>query len=244
MKREIVMVFGGAGGIGVPIVRKLADSFHVVVVDKNQEAGEKLPGRYIDFVEADVIDFEAIGRLSSAIDAQYYPVSHIVSLAGEAFLEEYDGFEGLEMNVIERSIRLNLLSHINILKHFYPLIERSGASNKSVTFISSINAMKGYGLPAYSSAKAGLYGFMHSLVDEMGAKHIRVNCISPGTVPTPKTLQEPKDFDGYKKGTALNRLTTPEEVANGVYALICLMTSVTGQNLVIDSGQTVTAKGM
>ena len=74
-----------------------------------------------------------------------------------------------------------------------------------------------------------------------GAKGIRINAVLPGTVMTPRTAKQPKDFDAMRRGTALNRLASPEEIAKVVVTLSIDMTCVTGQSVIADCGQVVKA---
>ena len=107
------------------------------------------------------------------------------------------------------------------------------------SLISSINALKTFNLPIYSAAKAGIYGFMNSMVKELGKKDIRINTISPGTVPTDKDIESNGNFYNYryKDMIALKDFTKPEDVADAIFSLTHIMKAVTGQNLVVDSGQ-------
>lgn len=245
MNNENILVFGGAGGIGTSVVKKYAENANVIIVDIDRENGEKLyhTNNNIDFFEVDITNYKEVENIRDKIATKYGNITHMISIAGGAYIEEFNGLKNLDIEIIKKSIELNLTSQINIVKEFSTLMEKDLSTNKSITLVSSINALRNYGLPAYSSAKSGLYGFMHSVVDELGESNIRINCISPGTVPTKRTQTEPKDFDKYEKGTSLGRLTTTEDIANSIYAISHLMTTLVGQNIVIDAGQIVTSNG-
>jgi NAD(P)-dependent dehydrogenase (short-subunit alcohol dehydrogenase family) len=111
--------------------------------------------------------------------------------------------------------------------------------DRSITLVSSINAIKGYGLPAYSAAKAGMIGLVKGSVVELGRQNIRINAVLPGTVITPRTSKQPKDFEALKQGTALNRLTNSVEVSKAVAFVAIEAISMTGQELILDCGQSV-----
>ena len=136
---------------------------------------------------------------------------------------------------------MNLTSHLYLTKIFLPLIEKE-ENDKSIVLISSINALKGYGAPAYSSSKAGLYGFVKSMTSELGETGIRINAVSPGTVPTPRTLAQHDIFEEFKKTMPLHDFASVDDVADVVFSITNITKKVTGQNIVIDAGQIVSTK--
>jgi len=164
-------------------------------------------------------------------------LNHVITLAGRALEDEWMPFAQQGMDMIERSVKLNLLGHIGAVHAFLPCLQRA-EGDKSVLMIATINALTNFGLPGYSAAKAGLLGFVHAMVGEFGKEGIRINTISPGTVVTEATLTEPKDWDALRKTTAINRFATAEEVAKMAFGVCDSFVSVTGQNYIIDAGQT------
>jgi len=241
-QQEIVAVFGGAGGLGSAITRMYsAHGLTVIVADLDRQNGEALARKHerILYEQVDTTRPESVAAFYGKVRERFGYLTHLVSLAGLAAVEEFEGLANLDADTVERSIRLNLTSHLFVVREGIGLLEACPDGNRTVTLVSSVNALKSFGLPAYSAAKAGLIGFMHAVAGELGRKNIRINCVSPGTVPTPATMKEPKDFEGYKKLALLNRLTTAEEVAKGVFAVTHLLTAMVGQNLVLDCGQTL-----
>ncbi len=236
---ENIVVIGGAGGIGSAIVKKfINENRNVIIGDQNSEAGEELVREYKEKVVyhyINIADLNSINQFKLYIEKDYKSITHLIDIVGGALDNEFKGLEGSDFETINNTINFNLKSHINLTKILLPLIEKDKNNNKSIVLLSSINALQDYGLPAYSSAQAGKIGFVHATTDELGQKGIRINAVLKGTVPTPRTLKQPKDWDTLKEGTALNRLTTPEEIANVVYAFTHLMTPVTGQYLAADN---------
>ena len=235
-----VLVTGGAGGIGSAIVKAFIENgCFVYIVDTDAVAAEALAAQYgaewCEAVVLDVTDAEAIARYTATLGGEFV-LDHIVTLAGRALAGEWELFEEQSLETIQGSIQLNLLGHIQIVHAFLPYLKR-GEGDKSVALISSINAMENFGLPVYSAAKAGLAGFMYGVMGEFGKAGIRINTISPGTVITPATQNEPKDFEKLLDTTALHRFVTAEDVAQLVYAVCNDFVSMTGQNVVLDAGQ-------
>lgn len=235
---EAVLVTGGAGGIGSEIVKEFAEKgFFVYVVDNASDARQRLSGLGISHWElfpADVTDADALAQLHGELTRQEVSLKHIVTLAGRAMADEWQSFSLQDIGQIRRSVEVNLLGHIQVVHTF---LDRLQPGKASVTMISSINAMAPFGLPAYSAAKAGLYGFMTAMVPELGKLGIRINCISPGTVVTPATLQEDKDFTALLQTSPMGCFATAQQIARTAYLLAEEMPTVTGQNLVVDAGQ-------
>ena len=235
-----IVIVGGAGGIGSAIVSTyLERGLRVVIVDQVC-AAEWEDSNRLEFICTDVLSLKAIAQMRSKLAEDDGTVTHLVSLAGGAIEPEFGRFESIPQATIRRSIDLNLTSHLHIVQSLLSLIERDHGKDKSVTLVSSINALCDFGLPAYSAAKAGLIGFVRSMTSELGRRGIRINALLPGTIQTPGTSNQPKDFDALRRGAALGRLTRPEEIGSLVYAITHMMTCVTGQEIVADCGQSIT----
>lgn len=243
---EVIVVVGGAGGIGSAIVEKYIEMLEgseveIVIGDIDNEAAQevkKIDEDVISFYEVDTRDYESICRFKEKVAEEHGSIRHLISLAGFALEEEFSGLEETSAEAISESVDLNLKSHIYLSKEFKLLLERSQEFKKSIVLVSSINAIEDYGLPAYSSAKAGMIGLNNSAVGEFGQEDIRINTVLPGTVTNERSEEEPKDNEKLRLSSPLNRLSTPEEVAKAVYAVTHLMTSVTGEQIVADCGQT------
>lgn len=243
MENEIILITGGNGNIAKRIVKKYLEiGSRVIAVDIHEKTVFKEYESHsnYEYYKVDVTNIEQIKNLSKIIEEKYGKVTHIISAAGRPSKTEIDGgIEGVTIEDIEQCIQLNLNSHIYIAKIFLPLLEKEGTNNKTITLISSINALKSFNLPIYSAAKSGLYGFMYSLTKELGQKNIRINVVSPGTVPTDEDIASNGNFYNYryKSMLALNDFTKPEDIADTLFALTHIMKAVIGQNIVVDSGQ-------
>jgi L-rhamnose 1-dehydrogenase len=191
----------------------------------------------VQSIEVDVTDSSALAEIAASLG----PISHLVTVAGGALDAETTTTDGLvPTSCWEDSIRVNLTSAYGTLYAFAPNLQ-AAHGDRSVTFISSINAIQGYGLVAYSAAKAGLSGMMNALVVPLGRDGIRVNCVLPGTTPTPRTRQEwshvPDHFTKMAAGVPIGRLGAPEDIADAVHAIALTLTHVHGVELVVDGGQ-------
>ena len=237
MEVTTVVVTGAAGGIGSVVVDSLlAAGCRVVGLDLNVAV---TAGREEDLYKGYVVDVtDAAGMRELA--RQLGPVEHLVGIAGGALDEEIAADGLVDPAVWESSLKLNLSGAYLFLHSFYPnLLAAHG--NRSVTLVSSVNATKGFGLVAYSAAKAGMSGLMCSLLTPLGREGIRINLVSPGTTPTPRSLHEwagnPEHFERMRAQIPLGRLGTPADVAAAVKAVALELTHVHGAELFVDGGQ-------
>ena len=235
-----VVITGAAGGIGSVISQHFAaNGYFVYAVDRNGDACRKLAAsigpEHCYPVVLDISDKKAVQDFAASLP-QDFALDHLISLAGRADEGEWQAFAQIDPQVIENSIRINLIGHLLVTNALYPFL-KNHTGDKSVTLISSINAKGCFGLPVYSAAKAGLTGFMHGAVNTFGQDNVRINVVSPGTVVTPATSAEPKDFTKLLHTTALNRFATPQDVAKLVWQICNEFTAITGHDFVVDAGQ-------
>ncbi|MDO8536958.1 MAG: SDR family oxidoreductase [bacterium] len=240
MENQYICVVGGAGGIGRAVVQRYAarpGSF-VLVVDRQPFQGDASIN--IETMVADVTSPNEIISLASNFKNRGIVISHLISLAGGALSEEWSALESIPDEAIERSIHLNLTSHVMLVKHLMWL-QDVPLGDRSIIFVSSINAIRSYGLTAYSAAKAGLLGLTRELAGSL-APQIRVNAILPGTIETPRTKKTPKDFNALKEKTLLKRFAMPEDIAATCYFLTHMTNAITGTEIIVDAGQNVSTK--
>ncbi len=228
------------------VTRYLERGVGVIVIDKDSTpivvgAGSAPLLRQLS---ADVTDDDDIADARSSIEGLGWDTPHIVSLAGGALESEFEKLVDTDVESIRKSVELNLTSHVTLTRALLPLLGYASATSerppdRSITLVSSINALRDYGLPAYSAAKAGMFGFVRAMATELGASGIRINAVVPGTVATGFPQTQPKDFTALRHGSALDRLAVPEDIAAVIVAMSHDFTAVTGQYLVVDCGQTV-----
>jgi len=238
---NIILITGGNGGIGKSVVAKfLRKGNRVIIWDVKDTTKEFDEEACLEFMKVDVTDPDQIQKAHDKIKKKYGYVDHIVSMAGVNMKSEIGGMETITLEDIDKSVKLNLNSHIYLVKIMLDLLELSDEKRKTITMISSINAISSYGLPAYSAAKAGIYGFMKAVTKELGDKSIRINTISLGTVPHEGEVTEDNEyFDFHRRNLAIKEFVRPQDVADTIYSLVFRMKSITGQNIILDMGQSV-----
>jgi NAD(P)-dependent dehydrogenase (short-subunit alcohol dehydrogenase family) len=98
----------------------------------------------------------------------------------------------------------------------------------------------GRGSAAYGSAKAGVLMLSKGAAVEYAKQNIRINCVIPGVVDTPRNRTLPPEWSrGLLRHTPMGRMARPEEISNAVVFLASDAASfITGTSLVVDGGFT------
>jgi NAD(P)-dependent dehydrogenase (short-subunit alcohol dehydrogenase family) len=237
---DLVVITGAAGAIGcATVTRFLQAGYSVIGIDREASGfGSAANYEHIQLQIADSAQLSERLRASS----RGREIHHFISIAGGALPAETTHLDPMDIedSTFSHSLQQNLTTQFVAFRAVLPFL-REAKQETSVTFTSSFNALSGWGMPAYSAAKAGVIGMMHALVMPLGAHGTRVNVVAPGTILTPRTERiwrhEKEHFAKLKRGSAVGRLGTPDDVASVYFALATLLTYVTGQVLVVDGGQ-------
>lgn len=263
-RSRVAVVTGAVGAIGSAVVAALLDGGYTVVgidrLDPQSDAARELrredrhsgeraaAGRYVSLL-ADVRDIEAVAGCAR-VAQEIGDVCHVVGVAGGAVPGEpvADDPALIDLDMFRASLELNLVSQFTVVREFVPLVRKATAAygDASLTMTSSINGVVGMRMPGYSAAKAGLLGLVRVLANQLGRDGIRVNAVSPGTVRTARTeriwAHDDGHFERLERRCPTASLATPEDVA-AVVMMLVNTPGVTGQNLIVDGGQTSTWAG-
>ena len=229
------LIYGGAGGIGSAIARRLAKSGHQLHLSgRNAAKLEALAAELnCGFTAANVLDSGAVEKVceeAGAIDGLAYAVGSI-NLKPLARLSENDFLN---------DFRLNALSAAKAAQAALPALKASEGT-ASILFFSSIAAAQGFASHAsISMAKGAVEGLTRALAAELAPK-IRVNAIAPSLTDT----QIAKAITANQALTqavaaqhALPRIGTGEDMAGMAEILLTDAGSwITGQVIAIDGGR-------
>lgn len=133
-------------------------------------------------------------------------------------------------------IDINLKGTIRAAEHYI----RNNDSLLSVLFNASASAVTGQEFPVYAASKAGLIGYMRNLAVRLASRKITCNAISLGGVFSPinaPVINNSVLWDRIMAVTPMKKWTEPEEVADWVYFLTVRNHSMSGENLLIDNGE-------
>src|ERR1700680_3131563 len=247
LKDRVVLVTGGAKGIGAAITRTVAEEGAIpVIVDRDTEASEKLQselqklGRVSDLVVAELATPEACSKTVEQSIRKFGRIDALVSNAGGN-----DGV-GLEKGTPDQfvaSLQRNLLHYYNMAHYALPHLKRTRGA---IVNISSKTALTGQGgTSGYVASKGAILGMTREWAAELLPYSIRVNAVIPAEVMTPLYQQWLDSFpDPQEKLKSVvakipldRRMTSPDEIAAMVAFLISAKAGhITGQYLFCDGG--------
>ena len=167
------LVSGVSGAIGEAVTGLLKTrGARVIGFDRL----EPQAGLYLDeFVE---VELGCAGSFPS-IQCPAKTLDYVIHLAGGALREEVEG-QGLvcDRSVIDRTLNDNFNSLIDLLA----ITQGSMAMGSSITAVSSINALRPFGLPLYSAAKGAVNSYVTAIAPDLARQGVKINAIALGTV--------------------------------------------------------------
>jgi acetoacetyl-CoA reductase len=219
MAQRIAYVTGGMGGIGTSICQRLGKDGYTVVAgcgpsrDFKKWLDEQKAAGYTTFHASvgNVGDWDSTVAAFEKVKSEIGPVDILVNNAGIT----RDGmFRKMSRDDWHAVIETNLNSLFNVTKQVIEGMVDRGFGR--IINISSINGQKGqFGQTNYSTAKAGIHGFTMSLAQEVAAKGVTVNTVSPGYVGTDMVRAIRQDvLDKIVAGIPVKRLGLPEEIGS------------------------------
>lgn len=130
------------------------------------------------------------------------------------------------------------------LKALIDITERYGVQEhiKSILNIGSASAHTGSEFPAYCASKGGVISYTKNTAKRVAQFGATCNSLDPGGVLTPLNacvMQDPKLWARIMEETPLKKWATPEEIAQWAYFLTVVNSFCTGQNIVVDGGESI-----
>jgi L-fucose dehydrogenase len=249
LKKKVILVTGGAKGIGAAIVRACgAEGAIPVIVDRDAEATAQLQAALRgNSVENETIvgELSAPGVCEGAIGHTLRKLGRLDALVNNAGINDSIGLEHGTPEKFVASLERNLIYYYAMAHHALPALK---AARGSIVNISSKTAVTGQGgTSGYVAAKAAILGLTREWAVELLQYGIRVNAVVPAEVNTPlyqqwlSTFADPKEKlkQIVSKIPLGKRMTTPEEIAAMVLFLISDQAShITGQHVFVDGGYT------
>ena len=255
MEKRVVIVTGGAQGIGLACVRRfLDDGCHVVIADHNEDAGQialaefEAFGERVKYFDCDVSDKLSVHNLVAETLGLFGQIDVLVNNAGVALKGGIiDSDESIFDKVLAVNLRGAFLVSRAVIGHMLEEIEnredRSRLSERPYSIINMSSINDEVSLPdylAYSVSKGGLRQMTKSMALELAPYGIRVNGIGPGSVKTPMlaSVIDEKSINKIKLRTPMGRPALPEEIASVASFLASDDASyITGQIIYVDGGR-------
>ena len=238
LKGKVVLVTGGASGIGAAIVRAVvSEGASAVIADRfaQQEVGGEV---YV--VAGDLTSAENCKR---AVDQTLEHFGRLDALVNNAGVNDRVGLERGSPADYAASLQRNLLHYYNMAHYALAALKESRGS---IVNIASKTAITGQGdTSGYASSKGAILALTREWAVELAPYGIRSNAAVPAEVMTPlyrswlQTFPDPEEkLAGIVARIPLGkRMTTPDEIASMVTFLISAKAShITGQHLFVDGG--------
>jgi NAD(P)-dependent dehydrogenase (short-subunit alcohol dehydrogenase family) len=234
---DLVLVTGGASGIGAAAVAALAALRMRPIVADIAPSTKAVDGALAWERPFDVSDEESVSRGVSEIEERYGPLYGLVNAAG--ILGRMHPPERIKLANWDREMNVDLRGVFLVCREAGTLMAKRGRG--SIVNVASIAGMSSGPIHAYSAAKAGVIRLTSTLAGEWGRRGVRVNAVSPGFTRTPGLevglAAGALDSDALTRPSAMGRFVEAAEVGQAIAWLIGPLSSgVTGVNLPVDAG--------
>ncbi len=243
LKDKVVLITGGASGIGETIVENfLQQGSKVVFFDKEKELGLKLVSKLNNynykaiFKECDLVNIE---DLKSKIIQIREEVGLISILVNNAANDERHDIDSVTPEYWDNRMNVNLRHYFFTTQSVYKDMKKLGKG--TVVNIGSFSWMLGQGgMPGYTTAKSAIMGLTRTIARDLGIYNIRVNCVVPGWIITERQKKlwlTPEIEKQQLERQCIKRMLEPNDIAKPVLFFASDQSSgCTAQNYVVDGG--------
>lgn len=241
MNKPTALVTGGAGGMGLATVERLArDGFAVVMVDRDGPLAEKETARLVALgldVQCRVLDLTdeaAVRELVRSLP----PISALVNDAG--IFDERKFMEVTNAD-FRRAYEVNLIAVATLTQEAVRTMPEDGR----IVNIASRAYLGAKNHPHYVASKAAVVGYTRASAMELAPRGILVNAIAPGLIDTPiLRALTPERLAQQLALQPTGKAGLPEDIAQAVSFLASPRTSfITGQVLFVDGGKSLGGSG-
>ncbi len=250
MSEKVMIVSGGASGLGLAAAVKFAkQGYDIVLVDINKQKGQQAEtliremGRRALFCDCDIADRDGVREAARQTQETFGRADVLINNAG---LELRGSILQCTEEEWERTYAINLKGIYHMANAFVPMmIERGKGAVVNTGSILGFRTVPERA--AYSSSKGAIDTLTRSMALDLAPHGIRVNCVAPGAIDTPllrgSINDSPNPAETEKalgSKSVFNRMGTSEEVANVMYFLASDEASfVTGATYFVDGGWSI-----
>ncbi|MGE7884585.1 SDR family oxidoreductase [Bacillus sp. NPDC094077] len=237
---RVALVIGGSGGIGHAIVKKLVKNGFAVAV---HYSGNKLKADTIvnDIIKqggkaisigGDVADEKIMQEVFNIVEEKWGGIDVVINTAGIMLLSSI-----ADMNLadLDKMYRTNIRGAFVISQQAARRVRKDGAI---INFSTSVTRTKFLTYGAYVASKAAVESVTMVLARELRGKDITVNVVAPGPTATPLFLdgKDEQTINNLSKAAPLERLGTPEDIADTVMFLVTSGRWINGQVIFSNGG--------
>ncbi|TDS14341.1 rhamnulose-1-phosphate aldolase/alcohol dehydrogenase [Maribacter caenipelagi] len=253
LSRKVALVTGAGGGIGKAIADKLAaEGANVVLTDISEdrlkEALATYPGDTTSYALCDVTKSESIASAYKKACLYFGGVDIIVHSAGLAISKPLEDTTEKDWDILQNVL---VKGQFDLAKQAVEIMRKQDLGGDIIHIASKNGLVSGPNNIAYGTAKAAQQHMTRLLAAELGGDHIRVNTVNPDGVIVGSKIWEGDWAEGrakaygitvdelpahYAKRNLLNEIIYPEDIANGVFALVGVLDKSTGNIINVDGG--------
>ena len=242
---QVVVVTGGASGIGLGVVKRFAEKGHLVaMLDIQDQALEResteLRARGFNVLplKVDVASREQIDAAYGAVRKEYGPITSVIANAG--YSKAVD-FLTMSTEAWQEMLNVNLTGVFHTIQAALPdMVERKWG--RIVTISSNAAQIGANDRAHYAAAKGGVIGLTKALGRELARHGITVNTIPPSLVDTPMARRgvasgEVPPLEVIAQHIPIARPGTPDDIA-GACEFLCSDNAsyITGQQINVNGG--------
>lgn len=253
LSRKVALITGATGGIGKAIADKLvAEGAVVVLTDLNEdnlrETHETFQRDESSFVVCDVTDPDSIGKAFDHAAITFGGVDIVVHSAGLAISKPLEKHTERDWDLLQNVL---VKGQFMLAQRAVATIRDQGMGGDFIAIASKNGLVSGPNNVGYGTAKAAQQHMTRLLAAELGEDHIRVNTVNPDGVIIGSKIWEGKWAEGrakaygitveelpahYAKRNLLQEIIRPEDIADGVFACVGLLSKTTGNIINVDGG--------
>jgi L-fucose dehydrogenase len=247
LNARVILVTGGAKGIGAAIVRECAREGAIpVIVDREVHAGKQLQTELLDSGQASEFihtELTSTKACAAAVESTIGKLGRLDALVNNAGVNDGIGLEGGNPEEFVQSLGRNLVHYYTMAHYAVSALKKARGS---IVNISSKTAVTGQGgTSGYVASKGAILGLTREWAAELLSYGIRVNAVIPAEVMTPLYQQwlakHPRPQEQLNRIVSKiplgQRMTTAGEIAATVVFLLSEKSGhTTGQHLFVDGG--------
>lgn len=241
MDKKIAVVTGGAGGMGLATVERLArDGFSVVLVDREEALAQRETARLralgLD-VQCRVLDLTDEATVRALVQS-LPPIAALVNNAG---IFDERKFLDVTNADFRRAYEINLIAVATLTQE----AARTMQDGARIVNIASRAYLGAKNHPHYVASKAAVVGYTRASAMELAPRGILVNAIAPGLIDTPiLRALTPERLAAQLALQPTGQAGRPEDIAQAVSFLVSPQTGfITGQVLFVDGGKSLGGSG-
>lgn len=246
LRDKSVFITGGASGIGEVMVKRfIQQGAKVTFVDIDEQHAQQLSndlfGQYQYnpyFIKCDIRDVDALKAAIIETAERQGDIDVLINNAADDTRHKPDQ---MDVQYWEDKFAVNLRPCFFAAQTVVPQMQRLGGG--SIINLGSVSwRIKQTGMPAYTTAKAGIEGLTRSLAASYGKDNIRVNTLVPGWVMTERQITHwltPEMIEEVRLSQCINESIRADDIVNmALFLAADDSRMITAQSLIVDAGWT------